>query len=497
MKSLYNKKVLKKYWFQLAVFGILLISIFFRFYLYNDRWALAYDQARDTIVAKYAITHGQFPLLGPFSSAGPFQTGAEWYWFVMVATAIFPFAVMTPWVMLSLIYVFFVYVIIYVAKEIVDKKFALLAGLFAAISTAQVDQSTNLTNPSLVPIFSLLAIWAMVTYIKREKNNLYLFLLALFIGIAISIHMQGVGLLFLLIFTVVGTRSFKLKNIGAVLFGLALPFIPFLISELQHNFFNTHNLLYYYLHDQYNVSFEVLGRRWKTYLGVFVPTFWSYVIGGYPVMGYVLSGLFVLIFSILLYKRKISSIWIILILTLVCDIYIIKNTRSPLFYGYLTFLHPSVLLLSAWILYIIIKKYKYVGFLFLLLIVGSTVFDSMKSIIATTKGSARSQIESAAEFLKQKYPDRQIVIYDYNLKANHLSHPLMLFLWNENKINKNGYKIGLGTPKKNGEVHSLIKGNPSGIIIRDLNSSSSAELKKEGWKKVDPESIYNSIENWH
>lgn len=500
----YLKEFLKKYWFNLAVLGILLIAIFLRFYDYNDRWALAYDQARDAIVAEYALAHHLLPIIGSFSSAGPFQWGPEFYWILMITTGVYPFAIITPWVVMSLLYVFFVYLIIRVAEKLIDKKFALLTGLLAAVSTAQIDQSTNLTNPSFVPIFSMFAIWAMVIYIKSGKRTLFLFLLAFFISIAISLHLQGVGLIFLLIFTVIATKSFQLKKMVVVLLGLALPFVPLLISDLQHNFFNIHNIIQYYLHDQYKVSLDVLGRRWLTYLGVFVPTFWGYIIGGNAIMGYLLSGLFTLTTLILAYKRKISSIWIILILTLLCDIFIIKNTRSPLFYGYLTFLHPLILLLSAWVLYLLMKIYKYIGLALLLIIVSLTVTESMKSIVATAKGSARAQVESATNFLNHTYPNKQFALYDYNHKSIHLSYPLMLFLWHDNKINKEGYGIGIGTPTQNekiisgyDDIHPQIKGNTSGLIIRDLSGSSSAQLEKEGWKNVNAEDTYNSIQNWH
>ena len=206
-------KKFKKHYYAVSIFGILLLSITLRFYDYNDRWVLAYDQARDEIVAKYALDHHLIPLVGSFSYAGPFQWGPELYWILMGSTAVYPFAVITPWVVMTLLYVFCVYLIIRVAEKLIDKKFALIAGLLAAISTAQIEQSTNLTNPSFVPIFSLLAIWAMVTYMSSGKKTLFLFLLAFFISIAISLHLQGVGLIFLLLFTIIATKSFHYKKI--------------------------------------------------------------------------------------------------------------------------------------------------------------------------------------------------------------------------------------------------------------------------------------------
>lgn len=52
---------------------IVLLSFFLRFYRYSDRWGLAYDQIHDVMIARHAIESIQIPLLGPFSSAGPFR----------------------------------------------------------------------------------------------------------------------------------------------------------------------------------------------------------------------------------------------------------------------------------------------------------------------------------------------------------------------------------------------------------------------------------------
>ena len=66
-----------------ATWIIVGIAFVLRFYNYNNRWGLAYDQAHDALVARYALEAGKIPLVGPFSSAGAFQTGGEWYWIIM------------------------------------------------------------------------------------------------------------------------------------------------------------------------------------------------------------------------------------------------------------------------------------------------------------------------------------------------------------------------------------------------------------------------------
>src|SRR3989344_7279890 len=103
MESL--KKFLKKHRYVLAIGVILAIAVVFRFYNFENRWGLAYDQARDVIVAKEALRLHQPPLIGPFTSAGAFVYGPQWFWITMIMVLVFPFSVITPWVIQILLYV--------------------------------------------------------------------------------------------------------------------------------------------------------------------------------------------------------------------------------------------------------------------------------------------------------------------------------------------------------------------------------------------------------
>src|SRR3989338_1965310 len=85
-----TKHMFKSKWYELCLLFIIVVSIFLRFYNYDQRLGLAYDQAHDAIVSLYALEQGKLPLLGPFSSAGAFQTGGEWYWFIMAGQSVFP-----------------------------------------------------------------------------------------------------------------------------------------------------------------------------------------------------------------------------------------------------------------------------------------------------------------------------------------------------------------------------------------------------------------------
>src|SRR3990167_6654661 len=227
-------KKVKLHWFGISAILIVLLAFVLRFYNYQNRFGLAYDQAHDALIARHALSSGKLPLLGPFSSAGPFQTGGQWYWFIMLGTVFYPYSVISPWVFLTLLYVLFVYLMIKLGAELIDKKFGIIVGILTAVSSAQITQGTNLTNQSPISLLSLAAIWSGVRYI-REKKAKYIFLLGFFASMAASIHLQGVALFFIVLLTLLILRYFRLKHIILLVCGIVLPLLPIIISDFGHN----------------------------------------------------------------------------------------------------------------------------------------------------------------------------------------------------------------------------------------------------------------------
>lgn len=314
------RKLQKSYFLILASL-IVVLALFLRFYDYDNRWGLAYDQAYGALVARYALDTFQLPLLGPFSSAGPFQTGGEWYWFIMLGTLLSPSSVISPWILLSISSVVFVILLIFLGKELINQQFGLIVGLLAAVSTSEIAQSFNLTNQSIISLISLLAIWASIRYI-RWKQTKYLFFLGFLTSLAVTIHLQGVALIFLVITTLIFTGIPNIREIGALILGFIIPAIPMLIFGTKSGFVNSKNMIQYFLYDQYKVSFEVLNRRWLTYIGYFWPESLAHILGGEKIISLVIAfGVGAIsIFSFI--KKKISTEWLVLIVAFFTMVFI-------------------------------------------------------------------------------------------------------------------------------------------------------------------------------
>lgn len=488
------QKFFKKYWFTFSIIFILILSITLRFYNYPNRWGLSYDQAHDVLSARGAIQLHKLPILGPFSSAGAFVTGPEWYWFIIIGILLYYPAVIAPWTLLTALFIVAVFVMIKTGELLNGKLFGLLLGLLTAVSSSEIAQSINLTNQAPLALLSVTCLFLVTKYFKTGKLQ-YVFFLGLAVGLGIVIHLQGVllGSLLILIFLF---RKFSFKHIVVCYIGFVIPFIPLALFDLTHHFYNFGNMLQYYLHDQYKVSLAVLGRNWKNYIITFWPKAWSYVIGGNILSGSVLIIVSFTSIGYALYKKNISRIISIFILNFFIAFIFLRYTRTPLFDSYLMFLHAHILLIAAFGIWYLYRFNKFAGAaLLILIVICSLQKDIMEIKNASNKTALQSQVWK--QILVDKYPNQKFAIYDYQYKTTAMSLPLSLFLDGTNKISNQGYKIGLVDIKtKMYNSHKKIWGADLGWQLVDLQSSSSAALNNSGWQLVTPQQIYHTNQEW-
>lgn len=492
VKNLSISSFLQKNFVFLAV-AITILGAYVRFYNYSNRWGLAYDQAHDAIVARGALDQRKIPLLGPFSSAGPFQTGGEWYWIIMIGTQFNPSLVMSPWIFLTTLCVLYVMLLIYVGKELYGQNYGLLLGLLGSISTAGIAQSVSLTNQTPLAIISLLSIWSAVRCVKT-KRPFYFFTLGFFVSLAISIHLQGTALVSVVIVTFLFSGIPTRREIFYLALGLLLPAMPLLWYDLQNDFINIRNMLQYYLVDQYKISLDVLGRRWLTYLTEFWPKAWSHMIGGQIVVTYALVLVGFIEYIYCRFKKENIHVWTFIICCFGFLMTIIRYARVPLFDSFVFFTHPFVLMLTAFVIYFLLKHIKTVGLTFLILTIGGTLVASIREINYGSNLTAQESISFKNAIYRKFLPSTKFAVYDYNYLTADSSLPFVLYMHADGNISDEGRKIGFSTgvmPRYWPLIASF-----SGKTVFDLSGSSSAELKQSGWQLVNPNSIYLETEEW-
>ncbi len=481
--------------FNLALVGTVILALFLRFVNYQNRWGLAYDQARDMLVASEALRLGSLPLIGPFSSAGQFVYGPQWYWIIMYMINIFPYSVMGPWVIQTLLYVFVVFIMYLIGKEIIDKRLGLILAFLTAISTTQIALSTNLISPSMAGIFSVISVYFFVRFVKYGRNSDG-FLLAFFVGNTINIHFQAIGLLSLIPISFLFNNKRKIKQLLFLAFGLFIPFIPLLIFDLKTNFFESRNFLDYYLYGQNRIY---VPNRWLTYLGVFWPKTWASIIGGYPLIGYLIVIFLALLTAWQLVTRKISKAIFSLMIPFFLIVLMLRYYKGEIFGGYTAFLNPFILILTSFLIYEIFKTKKLLAFFLIGIITVSTLYMDYQEIKFATNNTAKSA-KYVKNVLVNKYPDTKFAVYDHKFAYATNSYALVLYLNQDKKIDDKGMKIGFAFPDPKSKMRKDFPrifyegGFPEAY---DLSASSSSELLKEKWIFVNPSEVYKTTVEWY
>lgn len=478
--------------FHISVLLVLLLAVALRFYNYENRWALASDQARDAIIGREALLLHQIPTLGPFSQAGTFVMGPIWYWLVAIATSIYPASIITPWIVLTVSFVLTVYVMMLSAKKLGGKYLSVIVGLFTAVSTSQVAQSTNLTNPSGIAILSACSVYFAIKYVRSGKS-IYVFLFSLFISLSINVHLQAIGLLPLFLITLILKRP-NLKQLLISIGAFILPFIPLIHFDIRNNFYDTRSLIDFYLYGQYRIY---LPNRWLTYAGIFWPNAWAWIIGGEKILGYLAVAMVATITAYSFWVRNVTKPMMIIIFSFLLSFIMLRYFRGERFDSYLIFLHPFILILTGWACLRLFKLNRLVGIsIFILLVLGSTRVDYF--MIRDSTAHMQKNVEHSRKLLIKIYPGKKFSLYDLDDSSPGFRLSLGLFLSEINKVNKDSYKIGIGDPlPQYRSHHSKIQGTGVGIDLWDINSSSSAELAREGAKFVNPSAVYEDVEGWY
>lgn len=478
------------------VIAILLCATVLRFINYGNRWGLAHDQARDALMGRLMVTEYLIPEVGPFTQAGSVVMGPLWYWLVGLATAVFPLHVMTPWIILTFSFVCVVMIMIAIGREMeTDVTFSIILGILVAFSPTQVLQSTNLTNPSGVAIFSALALYFVFRFL-RSGETIHIFLYPLFISLAVNTHLQAVGLVWLFPVPLFLRRPSLKQSLVAIL-GFGIPFLSLAPFELRSGFYDVRNVIRYIQFDQYTIYTP---NRWLTYLGVFWPDAWTRMAGGFLPVSYITLAL-IGIFSFLFWlKRQLTKAHILVLGTFILMLIQLRYFRGTKFDGYLLFLHPFILVLTSWVVYTVYRFHRILGMVFLSVLVFGSLWILIPDIARATSYTS-FEVRTWQKALQEKFPGQKFALYDFMHRHTGKSIPLVLFSYKDGMIADDGVKIGLVILNKestaSAQGHTSVWGVGDGYTLFDLNSSTSAELATQGWSLVNPHQMYDSGQNWY
>jgi 4-amino-4-deoxy-L-arabinose transferase-like glycosyltransferase len=417
----------------LLLFIILALSIFWRFYNYQNRWTLQQDQARDAIIGQYLLKTQQIPLLGPPSSAGDFSFGPIYYFVIIFFTTILPF-VNGPWIGFTILSVLSVIIFFYLGKKIGGLSFAVVLGLVAAFCSASVFHSSDLLNPQLLSFFIPLSMLSLFFSLQKDKL-IYPIITGFAIGAAINAHLQALVLVTFIILPLIFKKEKKIKMFLGSILGLGISFLPLIYFDIKNNGAWIKSIIEYITvgQNKFNISYSFISD-----LTIFWPSLWGEVIAGIPLLGYFLVAIFLLAFFISKIKKQFFNFFWIIFLSFVFQVIILKFYKGPRLPVYLILHHSFIVFLVAWSLWIILRFNKILGLIFIIFILSFSSYSNFKIINNPSQTPAIYKLKEKIENLRKE--DKQVLSFR---ESNGVSLPLYYLWLREGKISNGGVKLGV------------------------------------------------------
>jgi glycosyltransferase involved in cell wall biosynthesis len=482
--------------YKILIFLIILLSFALRFWNFPVRWGLGGDDGRDAMIALEALKRHELPLMGPFSSAGPFVFGGIYYWLIMLFYILLPFLINAPWIFTGIIGGLTVLALIYLGNLLGGRNFSLILGLLGALSPQLVVRSLMLGPHTYISTLTVLLIISFVLLWQR-KRVFYGFLMGIFLGLALSMHYQAVNLfIFFPAILFVFTLSFKnrLKALIAMAIGFIIPSFPLLYWDSHQNFANINNILDYLFIAQYRIY---VPNSWKLFIFDFIPWYWSFVVGRFMPLAFILAAFSVLTLVFLTIKKKIKKEMIVLGLIFFVFMFVNRFYKGERSEGYLLYLAPFILIFTTILLnYLIFYKNKIVKLLGIIILF-VIILGNLITIKNSYAVSPAVTYEKIYKQLINKYPDSKFSVFVYKYKLYDTSMGLSLILGFNGKISADGIPLGVYCYGKEcpGYIKPIIE---EGVLLVDLRTVKKQDLEKERkiWVNVNQSSAYDDLIGW-
>ena len=448
-------KVLKNSKFILLL--ILLSSFFWRFLNYQNRWVLNQDQARDAVIATYALHNHLLPLLGSPSSAGPFNFGPLYDWLIMAVTFLFPFA-SGPWVGFTLIFALTPLLFYFIGKNVYHKNFGFLLAAITAFCPAQVANAPDMLNTTIVFFAVTLAFFFLSFYLKNSRL-IFAYFFAFSIGLAQNFHFQSLGLFSLLLATFLINRLklFPRLKLGLTFTaGYLTAFVPLLIFDFTHRHVWITSVFNYYTG---GVNKFFIPIRWLTDLRDFWPQTWGEIITNFPALGYLLLAVFIFTF-VLSFKKgypQFRFFWIVLF-SLLIQVVLMRYYKGVRSREYLIFLHAYFIFFTAWSFYFLPKPLSALFTLLFLVIASIPNFN-----LVYKHPSQVQKIYALKKIIDENY-EGKLAIYS-SPTLDMAAMPIFYLYYRENKIDPAGTPIQITIDPQNNYFASPLSSPPATLQL--------------------------------
>ncbi len=333
---------------KIIFFLLITISVFVfflpRFINLNKRIGFDWDQEKISHEVKEIAVNKNLTLIGPRANNDKgFFLGPHLAYLLIpyyVASNFSPDALM--YFVISYCIVFFFTSLLFL-KKISNIQTSVIFLLLWSLNISMIDADIGPVWPILIPLGVILT-WFLLYLIFKYKKSLFWFLLGVIQGFFFNMHFQFIFIiLFTCIFILISKKSIHItwKHILFFLTGIILMFLPLIIFDLRHQFFNLKLFISFFTQTDPNVG------HWA---GAWIPVFSNIAYTFLFIKTDFFTGefLYLIILTILLYQIRnkilfkryfyLSS----LVLWIIFPIFFALYGKRPSEY-YFVFLYPFII----------------------------------------------------------------------------------------------------------------------------------------------------------
>lgn len=229
------KKILKFFSLPQTVLLIICLAFLLRIAWLNENLFFGYEQGRDLLAIKNIIVNKNLTLLGPKTDAdGIFHGPLSYYLLIpsFIVTSGDPLLITISLILVHILS----FVLLYKANSVLfGKNTALLSLLFLAISYSSIIYSRWLSNPNLIPAFTIGIYYFLV---KAKENNKFLIPVGILWSVVFHLSLISASILVLPILASILVLKIKItpKTFLISLGTALLLLISYPVFELRNDF---------------------------------------------------------------------------------------------------------------------------------------------------------------------------------------------------------------------------------------------------------------------
>lgn len=227
----------------LFISAIILISFLVRLYRIDSLVPFIGDQGWFFISAKNSLISNEIPLVGITSSHLWLHQGPLWTYILIILFKMFNFNPIAPFVFTAAMDGLVVILIYKLILNMFSQKIALFATIIYAFSPIIILSARMSYHTSLIPLFTLLFIYSLFSFVKGKKYHfpLTIFYLSVLYNLELQASILGILFLGIIILGFIKKQNWfknilSKKILSLSLAAFFLPMLPILIYDIYNGF---------------------------------------------------------------------------------------------------------------------------------------------------------------------------------------------------------------------------------------------------------------------